>query len=177
MVQVVLTLALIVFGLGTYFYGAYRLSKYGFRLSSGIGWAVLLFPPYTFYFAFKKLEVAGKELPTALASFGLVLAIGLTVMFSYDLQMVFTGQLDELLEEMDVQLLEERPMDFDEVSSAIDRGDTVALEGDEEAQAMAEEIEARRAAEEAEAGDEEGDQEDGDADEDEESDEEEGDEE
>lgn len=134
MVQVVLTLALILFGLGTYFYGAYRLAQYGFRLSTGVGVAVLLCPPYTFYFAFKKLEVSGKELPTALVSFGLVLAIGLTVVFSYDLKMVFTGQLDDLLDEMDVQLLEERP-EFEEFADR-DRDRS----GDDEAQAMADGI-------------------------------------
>lgn len=96
MIQVALTLVLILLGVVAYFYGAYKLAKYGFRLSTGIGIAVLLFPPYTFYFAFKKLEVDGKELPTALVSFGLVLTILLSVVFAQELELAVTGQFDEL---------------------------------------------------------------------------------
>ncbi len=96
MVLTVITLILILVGVLAYFYGAIKLSKYGFRLGTGIGLAVIFFPPYTFYFAFKKLEVDGKELPTAMCSFGLITATLMILMFSHPLSLLVTGQLDEL---------------------------------------------------------------------------------
>ncbi len=44
--------------------GAFWLSKYASRLSAAQAALVLLVPPYTFYFAFYKLQVEGKEMPS-----------------------------------------------------------------------------------------------------------------
>lgn len=96
MILTVFTLALILVGVIAYFYGALKLAKYGFRLSTAVGLAVILFPPFTFYFALKKLEVDGKETPTAMVFFGLVTTILLSVIFWYPLSLFLTGNFDEL---------------------------------------------------------------------------------
>ena len=96
MVLTVITLLLVLVGVVAYFIGAIKLAKYGFRLSKGVGLAVIFFPPYTFYFAFKKLEVDGKELPTAMVSFGLISSTLLILIFWYPLMLLATFQFDEL---------------------------------------------------------------------------------
>lgn len=100
MVLVILTLVLISVGLLAYVYGAVKLAQYGFRISTPVGVAVLLFPPYTFYFAFKKAEVDGKELPTALCTFGIVLTVLLGAIFWQPLSMTFTGDIEGVEEMM-----------------------------------------------------------------------------
>jgi hypothetical protein len=93
---VVITLILILIGVVAYFAGAYKLAQYGFRLSRGTGLLVLLFPPYTFFFALKKLEVDGKELPTAMCSFGLIVAGLMIAIFWQPLFFAVTGDFDEV---------------------------------------------------------------------------------
>ena len=102
MVLTVITLLLVLVGVVAYFIGAIKLAKYGFRLSKGVGLAVIFFPPYTFYFAFKKLEVDGKELPTAMVSFGLISSALLILIFWYPLMLFATFQFDELDRFMEV---------------------------------------------------------------------------
>jgi hypothetical protein len=101
MFLITITLALILFGIGAYFYGAFRLSKYAFRISGGLGVGVLLFPPLTFYFALWKLEEEGKELPTALCMFGLVTSIVLVGMFWTPLSLFASGQYEAKLAELE----------------------------------------------------------------------------
>lgn len=103
MVLTVITLILILVGVFAYFFGAIKLSKYGFRLGTGIGLAVIFFPPYTFYFALKKLEVDGKEFPTAMCSFGIIVTTLMILVFSHPLGLLVTGQIDELNEFMLVE--------------------------------------------------------------------------
>lgn len=96
MFLVYITLALITLGVAAFVWGAIALSKYGFRISVPVGLAVLLFPPYTFYFAFYRLEEEGKELPTASWLCGLIVSILLTLLFLPTLQHVFAGEWDQL---------------------------------------------------------------------------------
>lgn len=129
MVLVALTLALILAGVVAYFIGAAKLAKYAFRISTGHGVAVLLFPPYTFYFAFARLEVDGKELPTALCCFGIVLVALLTAIFWQPLSMTFTGDLDEVDEMMTAETApDEYRAAPEEVVDAVEQGDEEALE-------------------------------------------------
>lgn len=127
MILVALTIVLILVGVGAYFYGAVKLAKYGFRLGTGVGLAVIFFPPYTFYFAFKKLEVDGKELPTALCCFGLVLSIGLVIIFWHPLSLTFTGQFEEVEEFMTVETAPEE-MTVQAAADALEAGDEDALD-------------------------------------------------
>ena len=171
MLLVVLTLILILIGLAAYLVGAIKLAKYGFRLGTGVGLAIILFPPYTFYFAFKQLEVDGKELPTAMCCFGLVLVVALTAMFWQPLALTFTGQFDEVDEMMSVEVAPEE-MTYSEVVEAVAAGDEDALEDADEddirrAEA-AEELAAEEEAEDEDEDEEETDDEDEDEDEDEE---------
>lgn len=81
MVLAVITIALLGITLTCFLVGSVWLSKYAFRLGAGPGLGVLLFPPYTFYFAFYKLEQDGKDRPTALWMFGLVATLLLALIF------------------------------------------------------------------------------------------------
>ena len=148
MILVVLTLILIVVGLVAYAIGAIKLAKYGFRISQGVGLAVLLVPPYTFYFAFKQLEVDGKELPTALCAFGLVLTVMLGAIFWQPLAMTFSGDLDEVDEmmtvetapdEMTADVVEAVAEDDEETLDAMD--EEVVEEAEEELEAADDDIE------------------------------------
>lgn len=96
MILTIFTLLIVLAGVVAYFYGAIKLAKYGFRLSTGVGIAVILFPPYTLYFAMKKLEVDGKETPTAMVVFGLVSSILVGVIFWYPLSLLLTFDLEAL---------------------------------------------------------------------------------
>lgn len=129
MVLVILTLILISVGLIAYIYGAVRLAKFGFRISTLVGLAVLLFPPYTFYFAFKKAEVNGKELPTALCCFGLVLTLLLGGIFWQPLSMTFSGNIDQVEELMTPDRGEQYMADYDdedvEEGEALPAGDAL----------------------------------------------------
>lgn len=121
MTLVVLTFIMIGVGVIAYIIGALRLAKYGFRVGTLVGLAVLLFPPYTFYFAFKKLEVDGKEFPTALCFFGLVLTGILVGIFWQPLSLTATGNFDELEAVMTV-----------EDAPGADSGDTAGDDGADE---------------------------------------------
>jgi hypothetical protein len=96
MFLVYITLALISLGVAAFVWGAISLAKFGFRISVPVGLAVLLFPPYTFYFAFFRLEEEGKELPTAGWLCGLIVSVLLSLMFLPTLQHVFAGEWDQL---------------------------------------------------------------------------------
>lgn len=141
MVLVALTVLLLA-GVVSYFVGAVKLSKYGFRLGSKIGWAVILFPPYTFYFAFKKLEVDGKELPTAMCSFGIILTVMITAAFFQPLSAMAVGDFEGAHGMLHAEIAPERePMTDDEIIGALAAGDEDALEDDDDAMERAEELE------------------------------------
>ena len=127
MILVVLTLILILVGIVSYVVGAIKLAKYGFRISNAVGWAVILFPPYTFYFAFKKLEVDGKELPTAMCCFGIVLTALLTAIFWQPLSLTFQGNLDEVDEMMTAETAPAE-MTVEEVAEAVAEDDQDVLD-------------------------------------------------
>lgn len=76
--------------------GAWGIAKYAFRISTGKGLAVLLLPPYTFYFSFYELQEEGKEKPIALWMWGLVTTAVVLVAFFQPLQMVLEGRAAEL---------------------------------------------------------------------------------
>ena len=71
----VITLTLLGITVASFLVGSIWLAKFAFRLSAGQGIGVLLFPPYTFYFAFYQLDNDAKDRPTALWMFGLVASI------------------------------------------------------------------------------------------------------
>lgn len=96
MLLAVITLALIAVALGFFVYGAWGLSKYAFRLGTGSGLLCLLFPPYTFYFAFFKLEEEGKDFPTAAWLFGILTTALLVGVFWSPLSKVATGDFESL---------------------------------------------------------------------------------
>lgn len=77
---VFISILLVAVGFVSYLVGAIKLAKFAFRISGGAGIGVLLFPPYTFYFAMFKLEQSGKELPTAMAAFGLVTTLAMSML-------------------------------------------------------------------------------------------------
>ncbi len=140
MILVVLTLILILVGMVAYGVGVAKLSKYAFRIGTGVGWAVILFPPYTFYFAFKQLEVDGKELPTALCCFGLVLTVLLALIFWQPLSMTLTGDLESVDEMMSVETVPAEMTGGEAVVEAVAEGDEEVLEeADEELVEEAEE--------------------------------------
>ncbi len=87
---------LLLVALIAYFWGAWKLAQYGFRLSTGTGLAVLLFPPYTIIFA-SKLQQSGKETPLAACLFGIISAALLISMFTNPLRMLLTGQMDQVI--------------------------------------------------------------------------------
>jgi hypothetical protein len=96
MTLVVITALLFAVAIGSYIWGAYKLSEYAFRINQTKGLLVLLCPPYTFYFAFAELNEAGKETPTASAAFGLLATALLTLIFWTPITLVFTGQMSKL---------------------------------------------------------------------------------
>ncbi|GEM_PF-5086187 len=73
-----------------YWWGAFKLSKFAFRISTGAGVMVLLVPPYTFMFAMK-LQQEEKELPMAAWLFGIVASGLLVAAFFQPLQRVAKG--------------------------------------------------------------------------------------
>lgn len=96
MLLVVITFLLIAVGVGSYIYGAWRLSRYAARVSGGLGIAVFLLAPVTFWFAFYELEQDGKEFPTTMWLFGLVSTVVLTLVFWTPISYVATGRMDLL---------------------------------------------------------------------------------
>lgn len=86
-----ITLALLAITVASFIVGTIWLAKYAFRLGTGPGLGVLLFPPYTFYFAFYKLEQESKDRPTALWMFGLVASVLIILIFSAPLNALLTG--------------------------------------------------------------------------------------
>lgn len=89
MLLVLITFTLIAIGIAAFIAGSVMISKYAFRVSSGTGVGVLLFPPYTFWFAFFKLEQEGKEIPIATWLFGIVSTILLLFVFWQPVNLVF----------------------------------------------------------------------------------------
>jgi len=96
MLLVVITFTLLGITLLSFVAGAAWLSKYAFRLGTGPGIAVLLFPPYTFYFAFYQLRVEEKDRPTALWLFGIVATALLSVIFWAPITAALTGDFSAL---------------------------------------------------------------------------------
>lgn len=90
------SILLLIFALALLFWGAYGVSKYAFRISSGKGMATLLFPPYTFYFSFYELEEEGKETPIFLWMWGLVVTLVVVSVFWQPLSYVVQGRAAEL---------------------------------------------------------------------------------
>jgi hypothetical protein len=95
------TSLLILVGLVAYGYGAFKLSRYAFRISSGLGIGVMLFPPLALFFGIFQLEEEGKELPTAMCMFGLVNTIVLVTLFWVPLSLAATGQYEARLAEIE----------------------------------------------------------------------------
>ena len=91
-----ITLGLILVGVAAFIYGTIRLSKFAFRVSTGRGVAVLLFPPYALYFAFAELEEEDKAIPTASWLFGVVVTTLLLVLFQTPISLLLSGQTDKL---------------------------------------------------------------------------------
>ncbi len=98
---------IILMGVVAYFVGAFRLAKYGFRLSTPVGLAIILFPPYTFFFAFKKLEIDGKALPTSLCAFGLICTSLLVFAFYQPLSSMAQGNFAEAQDMLSEDILRE----------------------------------------------------------------------
>ena len=96
MTLVIITLGLVLITVLCFIAGAIGLSKYAFRLGSGPGMMTLLFPPYTFYFAFYKLDQDGKDRPAALWLFGLVATVLLVAIFWTPLSSAARGDFDAL---------------------------------------------------------------------------------
>ncbi|MEM1346979.1 MAG: hypothetical protein AAGI01_00385 [Myxococcota bacterium] len=96
MLLVVITFLLLGITLLSFVAGSAWLSKYAFRLGAGPGLAVLLFPPYTFYFAFYQLRVEEKDRPTALWLFGIVATALLTALFWAPITAAFSGDFSSL---------------------------------------------------------------------------------
>lgn len=96
MALAVITLALLGITLISFLIGTVWLAKYAFRMGTGPGLGVLLFPPYTFYFAFYKLNVDAKDRPTALWMFGLVASILLALIFNGPLAAAARGDMGAL---------------------------------------------------------------------------------
>lgn len=92
----VIILSLIAAGLAAYFYGAWKLSRFAARISGGLAAGVLLFPPVTYWFSFHRLKEEGKEMPTSLWMFGMIITTLIIVMFWTPLTYVFTGRIAEL---------------------------------------------------------------------------------
>lgn len=96
MTVAIISMGLITAGFVAYIYGTITLSRYAFRVGTGHGLAVLLFPPYTLYFAFWGADERGKELPAAASVFGLFLAAFIAGIFWSPVQLVFQGRFDTL---------------------------------------------------------------------------------
>lgn len=95
-VVAVITLGLILVGVGAFIYGTVGLAKFAFRVSTGRGIAAILFPPYAFYFAFAELEEEEKNIPTASWLFGLVVTALLATLFFQPLSNLLAGNFDAL---------------------------------------------------------------------------------
>lgn len=92
----VITIGLVLFTFVSFVIGAIGLAKYAFRLGTGPGLMVLLFPPYTFYFAFYKLTHEDKDRPTAMWMFGLLATILLVFVFQHPLSLAARGDWSAL---------------------------------------------------------------------------------
>lgn len=93
-----------------YWWGVLKLAKYGFRISTGTGIAILLFPPFTLSFALK-LQQDGKELPLTAWLFGIVSSLLLVGVFFQPLKLVLTGQMENVVKESSVSTAIEKPAD------------------------------------------------------------------
>ena len=91
-----LTVIMVVIFMALAAWGAFGISKYAFRVSSGKGLAVLLFPPYTFYFAFKELQEEGKEGPITFWLWGAFTTVMLLLAFWGPINLVLTGNADQM---------------------------------------------------------------------------------
>ncbi len=89
-------LTLLAVTIVSFLVGAFWLAKYASRLNAGQALAVLLFPPYTFYFAFYKLQVDGKERATSLWMFGLAATLLLGGVFFQPLGVIASGNVSKL---------------------------------------------------------------------------------
>jgi hypothetical protein len=89
-------LTLLAVTLVSFLVGAFWLAKYASRLSPAQAALVLLVPPYTFYFAFYKLQVDGKERATALWMFGLAATLLLGGVFFQPLTVIASGNVAQL---------------------------------------------------------------------------------
>lgn len=96
MLLVGITFGLLLIAFLSYWWGAWKLAQYGFRVSTGTGVGVLLFFPFALYFSIFKLQEDGKEFPTAMMLFGLVSTIIITVVFWTPISFALTGRMDEL---------------------------------------------------------------------------------
>jgi hypothetical protein len=90
MTLVVITLSLLALTSLCFITGTIWLSQYAARLGTGPRVMTLLFPPYTFYFAFYKLDQESKHKPVFLWSFGVVSTVLLAVMFAQPLGYYFS---------------------------------------------------------------------------------------
>lgn len=91
-----LTIAMIILSMVACGVGAFGIAKYAFRISSGKGVAVLLLPPYTFYFSFYELQEEGKEKAISLWMGGLVVTLIMIAAFWGPVSMVLNGEADKL---------------------------------------------------------------------------------
>ena len=129
MVLAIITLALLGITLAAFLIGSVWLSKFAFRLSPVKGLAVLLLPPYTFYFAFYELDNDSKDRPTALWMFGLVASILLVLVFSNALRVPYF--VDPTPEENSVvQGVAGELVVFDAVIFDLDSQDSVTIKLD-----------------------------------------------
>ena len=92
----VIVISLILAGLATYFYGAWKLSRYAARISGGLAIGVLLLPPVTYWFSFYTLKEEGKETPTSLWMIGMVTVALIVLNFWGPLTLIFSGRIAEL---------------------------------------------------------------------------------
>jgi hypothetical protein len=93
------TISLLLLGITVlcYIAGTIWLSQYAARLGAGPRIMTLLLPPYTFYFAFYKLDQDTKHKPVFLWSFGVVATIIIALIFAEPLGYFFkTGDTTKL---------------------------------------------------------------------------------
>lgn len=147
--------ALLIFALVLFIWGAWGISKYAFRISTGKGVATLLFPPYTFYFSFYELEEEGKEQPIFLWMWGIVVIGVITFVFWSPLSMVAQGRAAELSADIGVDAAVEKykdkskarpesdenaePVESDEPADSPEDSETPTAESEGEEGAEAEE--------------------------------------
>lgn len=125
----VVTILLLGITLVCFVWGTIGLSRYAFRLGTGPGLMVLLLPPYTFYFAFYKLDQESKDRPTALWAFGLIASLLLILVFQAVLRVpYFVGPTPEDNSVIEVNAGEK--MEFDvEIYDLDSPGALARLEG------------------------------------------------